>query len=115
MPKRERTRRHLQVGEALKRRLAELVAEGIFRTSVSEPFSITEVRPSGAYETAVVFVSSADFAKLPLIVEKLNAIAGRVRFELAQTAELRSTPKLIFKADGSDEYAERIEHLLESV
>jgi ribosome-binding factor A len=113
--KRERTRRHLQIGEALKRRLAALIAEGLFRDSVPELFSITEVRPSGAYESAVIFVSAADFEALPKIVEKLNSIAGRVRFELAQTAELRSTPRLIFKADNASEYAENIERLLETV
>lgn len=99
----------------MKRRLSSMVAEGMFKDAVPEPFSITEVRPSSAYESAVVFVSAADFSRIPHIADKLNEIAGRVRFELAQTAELRSTPRLIFKADTAEAYAENIERLLESV
>ena len=110
--KRERTRRHLQVGEAMKRRLSSLIAEGLFADAITDHFSITEVRPSGAYESAIIFVSAADFNKTDGIVDKLNSIAGRIRFELAQTAELRSTPRLIFKSDDSGQYAERIEELL---
>jgi ribosome-binding factor A len=112
--KKEIGKRHRQVGEYMKRELSRLFEAGRFEYKVGGLFSIVEVRPSRDFETAMVFVSHLDAAKTGELVDALNGIAGEIRYKLAHSASMRSTPALIFRADSAPEYARRIGELLDS-
>ncbi|MDR1008665.1 MAG: ribosome-binding factor A [Rickettsiales bacterium] len=106
-------KRHLQVGELIKRTLGCMQAEGKFDFITSDLFSINEVRTSKGYENAVVYVSAIDPSRTAAVVEALGQHAGKVRHELALSSDMRTTPLLVFKADEAEERAARIDALLE--
>jgi len=108
----ELSRRHIQVGEKIKRTLAGLFSQGRFDRITTDIISILEVRPSRGYENAVVFVRAFDTDKTDSVVEALNAAAGEIRYELAHTADMRSTPELLFRRDEAEDTAARIDALL---
>lgn len=112
--KKEISKRHYQVGEAIKRKLSQLFLDGRFEYKIKDLFSILEVVPSRGFESAVVYVSALDASKNEEIVKKLNEISSEIRYELANNSEFRSTPTLIFKLDSSFDYAKRIDDILNS-
>ncbi len=112
--KKEISKRHYQIGESIKRTLSNLFMQGKFEYKIKDLFSIIEVVPSKAFETAVVYVAAFDANQNKKLVDDLNAIASQIRYELANNSELRSTPVLIFKEDTSFDYAKKIEDILNS-
>ncbi|MDR3126158.1 MAG: 30S ribosome-binding factor RbfA [Rickettsiales bacterium] len=108
----EQSRRHFQVGEAIKRELARMFLEGRFSGICPGRVSINEVRPSRGYEHATVFVRAFCGKDTSDAVRALNDHAATIRYELAQSMSMRSTPELRFKADESEDEAARIEELL---
>ncbi|MDR0367495.1 MAG: 30S ribosome-binding factor RbfA [Rickettsiales bacterium] len=107
-------KRHLQIGEKIKRILADMALRGDFDFALRELFSINEARVSRGYESALVFVSSVAPGRSAFVAEALQKAAPRIRHLLASEAGLRSTPALKFQADESQERAGRIESLLAS-
>lgn len=112
--KKEISKRHYQVGEAIKRTLSKLFLEGRFEYKIKDLFSILEVVPSRGFESAVVYVSALDPSKNEEVVKKLNEISSEIRYELANNSEFRTTPTLIFKLDTTFDYAKRIDDILNS-
>ena len=112
--KKEIGKRHRQVGEFIRRELSRIFQEGRFEHRISGVFSFTEVQPSRGFETAIVFVSTLDIAAGEELAYSLNDIASEIRYELAASANMRTTPTLIFKTDNALGYANRIEELLNS-
>ncbi len=108
----EKTKRQYQIGESIKRNLSNIFREGIFEHKIKDIFSIMEVSPSPGYRTAWVFISALDPLKNEELVNALNEIANEVRYELANRANMKTTPSLVFKLDNALEYANNIEKLL---
>lgn len=112
--KKDFSKRHYQIGESIKRTLSNLFLQGKFEYKIKELFSITEVVPSKAFETAVVYVSPFQMQNAESLIHDLNSISSQIRYELANNSELRSTPILIFKLDSSLDYAKKIDDILNS-
>ena len=108
-------RRHLQIGEKIKRTLGDMSSAGKLEFATRELFSINEVRPSKGYENAVVFVSAVLPSKTGEVAAALSLHAAKIRRLLAAEAALRSTPELRFAADESEARAARIETILGSL
>ena len=110
----EQTKRQYQIGEKIKRALSNMFISGVFEGKIKDIFSFTEVSPSAGYQTAFVFISALDKNKNKEIVDTLNKMSNEIRYELANSIQLRYTPTLIFKYDYSLDYASRINELLNS-
>lgn len=74
--------------------------------------TITAVDVSPDLENANILISQLDESKVAETVSALNKAAAYLRRELAQTIQLRYTPKLRFRYDDSLLRAERINKLL---
>ena len=110
----EQTKRQYQIGEKIKRALANMFTSGVFQGRIKDMFSFTEVSPSPGYQTAFVFISALNKNKNQEIIKKLNDMTNEIRYELASNIQLKYTPTLIFKYDYSLDYANRIDQLLNS-
>jgi len=110
-----RSQRQLRVGEELRHALASVFMrdEVPWPKGFSAPVvTVTEVQVSPDLKNATAFVMPLGGLKLDETVKILNNLVGFFRHELANTVELRFTPKLNFKADNSFTYAQRIDDIL---
>jgi ribosome-binding factor A len=104
--------RKLRVADLLKHQLAEL----LINTSHDPRFkfvSISAVEISHDYSYAKVFVTALDDSKVEDILMALNKAAGFLRHQLAQTVNLRRTPKLHFFYDETICQGQKISELLQ--
>jgi ribosome-binding factor A len=110
-----RSQRQLRVGEEIRHALATIFLRGDMpwpRGFEAPMVTVTEVQVSPDLKHAHVFVMPLGGVKLNETVQALNDIAGFFRHEIAQTVELRYTPRMSFKADNSFTYAEHINKIL---
>jgi ribosome-binding factor A len=104
--------RKLRVADLLKHQLAEL----LINTTHDPRFkfvSISAVEISRDYSYAKVFVTTLDDSKVDDILKALNKAAGFLRYQLAQTVNLRRTPKLHFFYDETIYQGQKISELLQ--
>src|ERR1700742_2192281 len=110
-----RSQRQLRVGEEIRHALANVLLHGDIPWHgdfAPENITVTEVQVSPDLKNATAFVMPLGGIKLEETVRALNNTVGFFRHALAQKVKLRYVPKLIFSADRSFEYAQRISELL---
>ena len=109
------TQRQLRVGEALRHALAELFERGNLRDPVLREASITvtEVRVSPDLRRATAFVVPLGGDGAEEVLEALRRAKPYIRAQIARSVSLKFAPDLAFEADGSFDYAERIDGLLQ--
>ena len=78
--------------------------------------TVTGVDMSPDLRHAKVFVSSmGSEAEKRSSLETLNHAAGWIRRELGQRIRMKFLPEIVFHADTSQEYGERIDRLLDKI
>jgi ribosome-binding factor A len=78
--------------------------------------TITGVDLSPDFRHAKVFVSAMGTEKQKKeSMEALHHAAGWIRHELGQRIRLKFLPEIVFHADTSQEYGERIDRLLDEI
>jgi ribosome-binding factor A len=78
--------------------------------------TITGVDLSADLRHARVFVSIlGSEAEKKDSLETLNHAAGWIRHELGQRIRVKFLPELVFRADSSQDYGDRIDRLLEEI
>lgn len=104
----------LKVGEEIRRALSTIFMHGETHEPVLDSGSITvsEVRVAPDMKNATVYVMPLAGANREEVMEVLAETAPRLRKLVADSVELRYTPKLHFKLDMSFEEAGRIQQLL---
>jgi ribosome-binding factor A len=80
-------------------------------------FSITKADVSKDLKNAKVFVSvfSTNSEKAKATFDAIVSDAKRIRYELAQSMNIRSVPELHFIYDDSMEYSQKISGLLHKI
>ncbi len=108
------SQRQLRVGEELRHVLAGVFKRGTLRDPDLAGVSVTvsEVRISPDLRNATIFVMPLGGDDQDVVVEALGRAAPFLRGEIARSVELRSVPKLSFKADITFEQASLIDNLL---
>ncbi len=109
-----RTPRQLKVGEEIRHAMAMLFQRGDipWPRGFKPPFvTISEVQISPDLRNASVFFTTMG-CETEETRRVLNEMIGFFRHELAGAVRMRYVPTLIFKADTSFEYAQKIENLL---
>lgn len=76
--------------------------------------TITGVDMSPDLRHAKVFVSiMGNEGEKKASLEALNHAAGWIRHELGRRIRMKFLPEIVFRVDGSQEYGEHIDHLLD--
>lgn len=103
------------LNEQLKRTLSVIVSNEVKDPKLEVMTSITEVIVAPDLKTAKVYVSVlGDKERKDNSLEALNRAGGFLRSRLAESLNLRITPKLIFIEDNSLEYGAYIDKLIDS-
>ena len=107
----QKSQRQLQMGENLKRILAEIFLRNSYGSTNNNITTILEVSMSPDLKNAKIFLDV--FGKNPHnIIEKINNILPQIRHQVAQKITAKSIPELIFVLDETYKSAHQIEQLL---
>lgn len=110
-----RSQRQLRVGEEIRHAIAAVLMRGDvpWPQGLGAPdVTVTEVQVSPDLKNATVFAMPLGGQNVKETIAALNDLVWFFRQEVAHTIKLRYTPKLRFSADGTFDYAERIEKIL---
>lgn len=110
------SQRQLKVGEALRRRLAEILARGDAHDPELARFSITvsEVRTSPDLKQATAFVLPLGGREAAEALEALRRNAGQLRRLVSRDLHLKYAPELKFVLDDSFDRMDRARALLDA-
>lgn len=108
-------KREKRLEKEFRKNIYELLTSRVKNPYITEMFSITAVNVSSDLEVADVFVSvfSTDTAAAERTFQAICDSAGEVRTLLSREMHIRTAPKLNFKKDGSAEYGEKIDKIIQ--
>ncbi len=111
------SQRQLRVGEELRHALAEIFLRGELRDPALHGVSLTvaEVRVSADLRNATVFVIPLGGGGGAEMMAALERCTPYLRGQVAGRVRLRYVPTLVFAADPSFDYAERIDSVLRAL
>ena len=108
------SQRQLRAGELVRHALVDI----LMREELHEPalsgvsVTVTEVRPSPDLRHATVYCTALGGGDVEEVIAALNEAAPHLRGLLGRQIEMKFTPSLTFRRDGSFEEAARIDDLL---
>lgn len=100
-----------RIGDLIQTALAEIMRDNAKELQCGMT-TITSVKVSADLSSAKVYVSVLEDEKAPEIISSLNKMTKFLRYELANTVELRVTPELKFYYDDSVVRGSRISSLI---
>ena len=91
----------------------------IFLRKLQDPslgfITITNVKVSPDLRIAKVYISVFEKDKRDFVLEKIGAVTGYIRSELASRIRIRFIPELRFYIDDTLDYVEKIENLIKKI
>ena len=108
-------KRSTRVADQLKREIAGLLLRKIKDPRV-QSVTITGVKLTNDLKKAsIYFVLRGDDQKKEEALRGMRSAKGFIRYELGNTLNLKYVPEIEFYYDGSFDYAERIETLIDKI
>jgi ribosome-binding factor A len=102
-----------RIAEEIRNELSLMLAGELRDPRLDLPVSVMEVRVGPAMRTVRIFVRlEGNEEERAEALKGLKAASGYVRHELVERLQLRRAPEILFLADESEEYGQRIEELL---
>lgn len=112
---RKNSKKNNILNEQLKRVLSAIISQEVKDPGLAAMTSVTDVVVAPDLKTAKVYISVlGDDAAMSSSIDALNRAGGFLRSRLAESLNLRLTPKLTFIEDNSLEYGSYISKLIES-
>jgi len=111
-PINQKSQRQLQIGEQIKRILAEIFSQESALTIKNGYITILQADISPDAKNAKIFIDIFGSADSKKILQDLKQIAPYLRSKLANKINLRYTPELTFVLDETFKTAGKIEDLL---
>jgi len=109
-----KSQRQLQVGEQIKRVIAEIFLREGLLTMMGSCITILEADASPDIKNVRIYIDIfGDTKNNDAIVTRLNKAAPHFRHELGKRLTSRNTPEISFILDRTEENAVRLEALLE--
>ncbi len=109
-------KRQIQIAGQIKEELANIIMIKFNGLVPGRMVTVTNVTVTADLSIAKVWLSIFPSDDADKIVEEINKVKSKIRFELGQALKnnLRKIPELIFYLDDSLDYIERIDKLLKS-
>ncbi len=110
----KKSQRQLQVGENIKRNMADIFIREGFSNLSGSLISIVEADVSPDMKNVKIFIDIFGGEKKfhQKIIKDLNGAVWHFRFELAKRVNLRNAPEIIFMIDETQERAKRINEII---
>lgn len=104
-----------RVGEQMKKELGDIISRKIKDPRIGF-VTVTDVSVTGDLQQATVYISVlGDEEQKQQTLIGLEKAKGFIRTEIGQRIRLRKTPEIMFEYDGSIDYGNRIETLLNQI
>ncbi|HOK38210.1 MAG: 30S ribosome-binding factor RbfA [Bacteroidales bacterium] len=109
-------KRQIQIAGQIKEELANIIMIKFNGLVPGRMVTVTNVTVTADLSIAKVWLSIFPSDDANKIVEEINKVKSKIRFELGQALKnnLRKIPELIFYLDDSLDYIEKIDKLLKS-
>ena len=109
------TQRQLRVGEMIKQSLGQIFLRDEAKVTAIETknITVTEVRMSPDLKNARAYVIPLGGKDTETAVSKLTEFSYLIRKALSKKVNMKFLPKVHFVSDGSFDYAEKIEKLIQ--
>jgi ribosome-binding factor A len=105
-----------RVAEEVRNEVSLLLAGELKDPRLALPLNVTEVRVAPGMRQVRVYVQlDGSEQERSAALEGLHAAAGFIRHELVERLQLRRAPEVLFVLDQSEEYARRIDELLQKM
>ena len=104
-----------RINEELKREISQVINYEMKNTNITGMISVTKVKISPDLRYAKVYVSIFNSKSKKNTIQALTKSEGFIRTRIANTINLRVTPKLTFIIDDSEQQGEKIEEILRSL
>ena len=111
-PSRQKSQRQLQLGEQIKRIMAEIFMQDDKFSLPGIYITIAQADVSPDAKNAKIFISIFGKCDSNKIIGELNQITPYLRNKLANKINLRYTPELLFILDDTSEEVDKIGDLL---
>ena len=103
-----------KVNELIGQEVAKIISEE-FEFGEGVMVTVMSVDTSSKLETATLYISVFPEDKATLVLEKLDKDIGGIQNSLNKKLSLKFVPKIFFKIDKSEAYAENIDKLLSDI
>jgi len=108
-----KSQRQLQIGENIKRVMAEIFLREDISTESGSLITVLEVDVSPDAKNAKIFIDIFGNEKMhEEITKKLNEATPHLRYQLAKKVTLRVMPEIVFVLDKTEERAGNLEALI---
>ncbi len=115
MNKKPKTQRQLQVGESIKRIVADIFLKKGLSSISGNYITILQADISADMKNCKIFIDIfGDNSKNNEILEKLNLMSKNIRFELSKKLTMRNSPEIIFILDKTSQNSIDIKNLIDS-
>ena len=108
------SQRQQRVAEEIRHVLANIIQRGELKDPQLMDLSVTvsEVRVSPDLKNATAFIAPLGGGSSEAVATAMNRAAPFIRMRLGKELSLKYLPKVIFEADKSFDYAQKIESIL---
>ena len=108
------SQRQQRVAEEIRHVLANIIQRGELKDPQLMDLSVTvsEVRVSPDLKNATAFIAPLGGGSSEVLATAMNRAAPFIRMRLGKKLSLKYLPKVIFEADKSFDYAQKIESIL---
>ena len=108
------SQRQQRVAEEIRHVLANIIQRGELKDPQLMDLSVTvsEVRVSPDLKNATAFIAPLGGGSSEALATAMNRAAPFIRMRLGKELSLKYLPKIIFEADKSFDYAQKIESIL---
>lgn len=112
----DKSQRQLQIGENIKRNMADIFIRDGLSNITGSLISIVEADVSPDMKNVKIYIDifGGDQKIHQKIIKDLNQAVGHFRYELAKRISLRVVPEIIFIIDETQERAKKIAELINS-
>jgi ribosome-binding factor A len=112
----DKSQRQLQIGENIKRNMADIFIRDGLSNIAGSLISIVEADVSPDMKNVKIYIDifGGDQKIHQKIIKDLNQAVGHFRYELAKRISLRVVPEIIFIIDETQERAKKIAELINS-
>ncbi len=110
----DKSQRQLQIGENIKRNMADIFIRDGLSNIAGSLISIVEADVSPDMKNVKIYIDifGGDQKTHQKIIKDLNQAVGHFRYELAKRISLRVVPEIIFIIDKTQERAKKIAELI---
>ena len=104
-----------RINSEIQKALANIIDNDLRDPQIDAIISVCSVSTTPDMSVAYVYISSIGKTEKHEVLARIKGAAGFIRGQLSKKVKLRITPRLEFRLDESEEYAQKINGILKTI